>query len=163
MLEKHMWRDLELGWGEKPIWKIKVSSGSLGLVLWHIVSISKDVIKICIGVLIKITAFIAEVMLTANAALVWSVSVECDIQYYFPFGQCRRCCWLSVVKDSCFLLFWYEKLVFVIDLAFHVFLALSFIPKTRLLLFLSLVQFEMIVTRYFGVIVASSQLAALYL
>lgn len=148
---------------KKPIWKNEVPSGSLGLVLWHIVSTSKDVIKICIVALIKITAFITKVMLTANAALVWTISVECDIQYYFPFGQRRRWCWLSVVKDSCFLLFCYEKLAFIIDLAFHVFLALSFIPKTKLLLFLSLVQFEMIVTRYLGVIMASSQLAALYL
>lgn len=149
--------------GIKPVWKTEVPSGSLGLVLWHIVSTSKNGIKICIVVLIKITAFITKVMLTASVALVWSVSVEHDIQYYFPFGQCRRCCWVSVVKDSCFLLFWYEKLVFITDLAFQVFLVLSFIPKTKLLLLLSLVQFEMVVTRYLGVIMASSQCAALYL
>lgn len=139
----------------------------LGLVLWHIVSTSKNVIKLCIVVLIKITAFITKVMLTANAAFVWSVSVKHDIQYYFPFRQHWRCCWLSVVKDSRFLLFCYQKLVFIIDLAFHVFLALSFIPKTKLLLFLSLMQFEMIVTGYLGVIMATChnyfQLAALHL
>lgn len=105
------------GGGEKkPIWKSEVPSGSLGLVLWHIVNTSKNVIKRCIVVLIETTAFITKVMLTANAALVWSVAAERDIQYYFPFGQCRRWCWLSVGKDSCFLLFCYEKLVFIIDL-----------------------------------------------
>lgn len=124
-----------MGAGGEANLKTEVPSGSLGLVLWHIVGTSKSVSKICIVVLIKITAFITKVMLTANAAVVWRVAVECDIQYYFPFGQCRRCCWLCVAKGSCFLLFCYEKLVFIIDLAFHVFLALSFIPKTKLLLF----------------------------
>lgn len=125
-----MWRDLEVG-REKPIWKTKVPSGSLGLVLWHIASTSTNDIEICIIVLIKITAFITKVMLTANAAFVWSVPVERDIQYYFPFGQHRRWCWLSVVKDSHFLLSCYEKLVFIIDLAFHVFSSPEFYTKTK--------------------------------
>lgn len=125
-----MWRDLEVG-GEKPIWKTKVPSGSLGLVLWHIASTSTNDIEICIIVLIKITAFITKVMLTANAAFVWSVPVECDIQYYFPFGQHRRWCWLSVVKDSRFLLSCYEKLVFIIDFAFHVFFSPEFYTKNK--------------------------------
>lgn len=54
----------------KPVCKTEVPSSSLELVLWHIVSTSKIGIKICIVVLIKITAFITKVMLTANAALV---------------------------------------------------------------------------------------------
>lgn len=88
----------------KSVWNTEVPSGSLGLVLWHIVNTSKNVLKLCI-VLIKISAFITKVMLTANAALVWSVSVECDIQYYFPFGQHKRCCWLSVGKKLLFPVF----------------------------------------------------------
>lgn len=85
ILERHIWKDLEVG-GKKPVWKTEVPSGSLGLVLWHIVSTSTNVTKMCIVVLIKITAFMTKVILTANAALVWSVAVERDIQYYFPFG-----------------------------------------------------------------------------
>lgn len=65
------------GWEGKSIWKTKVPSGSPGLVLWHIAGTSENVIEIGIVVLIKITAFITTVMLTANAALVWSVSVFC--------------------------------------------------------------------------------------
>lgn len=147
-----------MGAGGKSIWKTKVPSGSPGLVLWHIAGTSKNVIEICTVVLIKITAFITTVMLTANAALVWSVSVEHDIQYYFPFGQHRRC-WLSVVKDSHFLLSCYKKLLFIIDLALHVFFSPGFYTKNRAAAFLkSLVQFERIVNRYLGVIMAFSNL-----
>lgn len=81
---------MEVGAGGKSVWKTKVPSGSPGLVLWHIAGTSKNVIEICTVVLIKITAFITTVMLTANAALVWSVSVEHDIQYYFAFGCGKR-------------------------------------------------------------------------
>lgn len=95
---------------------------------------------------------------------VFLFSVEHDIQYYFPFGQHRRCCWLSVVKDSHFLLSCYKKLVFIIDLAFHVVFSPEFYTKNRAAAFLkSLVQFERIVNRYLGVIMASFQLAALHL
>lgn len=88
MLERHIWKDLEVG-GKKASLENWGSFRFTGT-CWHIVSTSTDVTKMCIVVLIKITAFMTKVMLTANAALVWSVAVERDIQYYFPFGQCRR-------------------------------------------------------------------------